>query len=406
MNLYNLIKIAITALLRNKSRAFLTMLGIIIGIAAVIVMVSLGKSSTLGVRTQLSSMGSNMIMIMPSHQMRGGVNMGNASAKSLDTKDLKSLSENTKYVAHISPSVSSSAQLVYGANNHPGSLQGVAPSYLDIRKYELADGIMFTDDHVKKYAKVCVVGKTVVDNLFTNGENPIGQTIRCGQIPMKIIGVLESKGQNQMGQDQDDIVLAPYTTIQKRFLGISHFNMLFASATSEEESELAATEITYILRSNHHIKQGADDDFDIRTQEELLTTMSSITQLLTVLLTAIAAISLIVGGIGIMNIMYVTVTERTREIGLRMAIGAQNRDVLYQFLSESVILSLIGGIIGIILGIVIAYLACHLLNWPFVISQSAILISFGVCAATGVFFGWYPARSAANLDPITALRYE
>ncbi len=406
MNIIDLIKIAITALLRNKSRAFLTMLGIIIGIASVIVMVSLGKSSTLSVRTQLSSMGSNMIMIMPSRQMRGGVNMGNSNAKSLENKDYKSIAENTKYVAHVSPSVSSAAQLVYGSNNHPGSLQGVASSYLEIRKYELEDGIMFTDDQVKKYAKVCVIGKTIVDNLFTNGENPIGQTIRCGQVPMKVIGVLKSKGQNQMGQDQDDIVLAPYTTIQKRFLGISHFNMLFASATSEEESEMAATEITYILRSNHHIKSGAEDDFDIRTQEELLSTMSSITQLLTILLTAIAAISLIVGGIGIMNIMYVTVTERTREIGLRMAIGAQNRDVLYQFLSESVILSLIGGIIGIVFGIIIAYIATKLLNWPFVISQSAIFISFGVCAATGVFFGWYPARSAANLDPITALRYE
>lgn len=406
MNIIDLIKIAITALLRNKSRAFLTMLGIIIGIASVIVMVSLGKSSTLSVRTQLSSMGSNMIMIMPSRQMRGGVNMGNSNAKSLENKDYKSIAENTKYVAHVSPSVSSAAQLVYGSNNHPGSLQGVASSYLEIRKYELDDGIMFTDDQVKKYAKVCVIGKTIVDNLFTNGENPIGQTIRCGQVPMKVIGVLKSKGQNQMGQDQDDIVLAPYTTIQKRFLGISHFNMLFASATSEEESEMAATEITYILRSNHHIKSGAEDDFDIRTQEELLSTMSSITQLLTILLTAIAAISLIVGGIGIMNIMYVTVTERTREIGLRMAIGAQNRDVLYQFLSESVILSLIGGIIGIVFGIIIAYIATKLLNWPFVISQSAIFISFGVCAATGVFFGWYPARSAANLDPITALRYE
>lgn len=406
MNIIDLIKIAITALLRNKSRAFLTMLGIIIGIASVIVMVSLGKSSTLSVRTQLSSMGSNMIMIMPSRQMRGGVNMGNSNAKSLENKDYKSIAENAKYVAHVSPSVSSAAQLVYGSNNHPGSLQGVASSYLEIRKYELDDGIMFTDDQVKKYAKVCVIGKTIVDNLFTNGENPIGQTIRCGQVPMKVIGVLKSKGQNQMGQDQDDIVLAPYTTIQKRFLGISHFNMLFASATSEEESEMAATEITYILRSNHHIKPGAEDDFDIRTQEELLSTMSSITQLLTILLTAIAAISLIVGGIGIMNIMYVTVTERTREIGLRMAIGAQNRDVLYQFLSESVILSLIGGIIGIVFGIIIAYIATKLLNWPFVISQSAIFISFGVCAATGVFFGWYPARSAANLDPITALRYE
>ena len=406
MNVLNLVKIAIKALLRNKSRAFLTMLGIIIGIASVIAMVSLGQSSTLSVREQLSGMGSNMIMIMPARQMRGGVNMGNSSAKSLDMKDLRALEQNTRYVAHVSPSVSTGAQLVFGSNNHPGQIQGVSPSYIDIRMYKLASGIMFSDEDVKTYSKVCVVGKTVVDNLFTNGENPIGQVVRFGSIPMKIIGVLESKGQNQMGQDQDDIVLAPYTTVQKRFMAITHFNMLFASATSEEESELAATEITYILRANHKIAEGEEDDFDIRTQEELLSTMSSVTQMLTMLLAAIASISLIVGGIGIMNIMYVTVTERTKEIGLRMAIGAQNRDIMLQFLSESVILSLIGGVIGIILGLILSYLLSYVLKWPFVVSQSAIIISFFVCAATGIFFGWYPAKKAANMDPIAALRYE
>ena len=406
MNVLNLVKIAIKALLRNKSRAFLTMLGIIIGIASVIAMVSLGQSSTLSVREQLSGMGSNMIMIMPGRQMRGGVNMGNSSAKSLDMKDLRALEQNTRYVAHVSPSVSTGAQLVYGSNNHPGQIQGVSPDYLDIRMYKLESGIMFTDEDVKTYNKVCVVGKTVVDNLFTNGENPIGQVVRFGSIPMKIIGVLESKGQNQMGQDQDDIVLAPYTTVQKRFMAITHFNMIFASATSEEESELAATEITYILRANHKIAEGEEDDFEIRTQEELLSTMSSVTKMLTMLLAAIASISLIVGGIGIMNIMYVTVTERTKEIGLRMAIGAQNRDIMLQFLSESVILSLIGGVIGIILGLILSYALSHILSWPYVVSQTAILVSFLVCAATGIFFGWYPAKKAANMDPIAALRYE
>ena len=406
MNVLNLVKIAIKALLRNKSRAFLTMLGIIIGIASVIAMVSLGQSSTLSVREQLSGMGSNMIMIMPGRQMRGGVNMGNSSAKSLDMKDLRSIEQNARYVAHISPSVSTGAQLVYGSNNHPGQIQGVAPCYIDIRMYKLESGIMFTEEDVKTYNKVCVVGKTVVDNLFTNGENPIGQVVRFGSITMKIIGVLESKGQNQMGQDQDDIVLAPYTTVQKRFMAITHFNMMFASATSEEESELAATEITYILRANHKIAEGAEDDFDLRTQEELLSTMSSVTQMLTMLLAAIASISLIVGGIGIMNIMYVTVTERTKEIGLRMAIGAQNRDIMLQFLSESVILSLIGGVIGIILGLILSYALSHILSWPYVVSQTAIMVSFLVCAATGIFFGWYPAKKAANMDPIAALRYE
>ena len=407
MNLLNLIKISITALKRNKGRSFLTMLGIIIGIASVIVMVSIGQSSTQNVRSELSSMGSNMIMIMPARSMRGGVDMG--TGHSLNRKDLETLEKSTKYVQHISPMVSSGAQLVFGSNNHSGSLSGVSASYLDIRKYKLGAGIMFTDNDLKTNAKVCVVGKTVVEKLFTNGEDPIGQTIRCGRVPLKIIGVLESKGQNQMGQDQDDIVLVPYTTIMTRFAGNKsrdNFNMLFASATSEEESEMAATEITYILRSNHDIKAGQDDDFEIRTQEELLSTMSEITQVLTILLTAIAAISLIVGGIGIMNIMYVTVTERTKEIGLRMAIGAKRKDVMLQFLSESVILSLIGGFIGIIIGICLALAAASALNWPKTVSQSAIGISFLVCVATGVFFGWYPARKAANMDPITALRYE
>ena len=411
MDIINLSKISLTALSRNKGRSFLTMLGIIIGIASVIVMVSLGKSSTEGVRSELSSMGSNMIMIMPTHSMRGGVDMG--SGQSLTKRDLDDLQKNTKYVQYVSPSVSAAAQLVYGGNNHSGSLQGVSADYLEIRKYTLASGIMFTDEHTKTNAKVCVIGQTVASELFTNGENPIGQTIRCGRVPMKVIGVLESKGQNGMGQDQDDIVLAPYTTIMTRFSGNKNrnsFQMIFASATSEEESELAATEITYILRNNHNIKPNADgeyeDDFEIRTQEELLSAMGNVMSVLTLLLTSIAAISLIVGGIGIMNIMYVTVTERTKEIGLRMSIGAQNRDIMLQFLSESIILSLIGGVIGILFGLLLSYVASHFLNWPYVVSQSAIAISFLVCAATGIFFGWYPAKKAANMDPINALRYE
>jgi len=406
MNIGNLIKIAITSLFRNKMRTALTMLGIVIGIASVIAMVSIGQASTQSVRGELSSMGSNMIMIMPARQNRGGVDMGMSSSKTLDNKDLEALTKNTRYVAAVSPVVSSNKQLIYGNNNHSCSINGVSAAFLDIRKYELKEGVMFTEEDVKRYNKVCVIGQTVVDKLFTNGENPIGKTIRFGSIPMTVIGVLAEKGQSGMGDDQDDIVFAPYTTIQKRFLGITYFNMLYASATSEEESELAATEITYILRSTHGIKPGASDDFDIRTQEELVSTISSITGLMTTLLAAIASISLVVGGIGIMNIMYVTVTERTKEIGLRMAIGAHNRDIKLQFLCESVILSLIGGVIGIIFGLIISYVASKLLNMPFVVSEMAIVGSFFVCALTGIFFGWYPAKKAANMDPISALRYE
>jgi putative ABC transport system permease protein len=406
MNIGNLIKVAISSLFRNKMRTALTMLGIVIGIASVIAMVSIGQASTQSVKSELSSMGSNMIMIMPARQQRGGVDMGMSSSKTLDNKDLESLTQNTRYVAAVSPMVSSNAQLIYGNNNHSCSINGVSAAYLDIRKYEIQEGVMFTNEDVRRYNKVCVIGQTVVSKLFTNGEDPIGKTIRFGSIPMKVIGVLAEKGQNGMGNDQDDIVFAPYTTIQKRFLGITYFNMMYASATSEEESELAATEITYILRSNHGIKNSADDDFDIRTQEELVSTISSVTGLMTTLLAAIASISLIVGGIGIMNIMYVTVTERTKEIGLRMAIGAHNRDIMLQFLCESVILSLIGGIIGIIFGLIIAFVASKLMNMPYVVSQMAIFASFLVCALTGIFFGWYPAKKAANMDPISALRYE
>lgn len=406
MNIKNLIKIAIASLFRNKMRTALTMLGIIIGIASVIAMVSIGQASTQSVQAELSSMGSNMIMVMPSRQSRGGIDMGMSSSKSLDSKDLKTLQENTRFVSAISPYVRTQAQMIYGSNNHSCSVNGGNADYMSIRKYKLAEGSMFTDEDVKRYAKVCVIGKTVVDALFTNGEDPIGQTIRFGSIPMTVIGVLAEKGQSGMGEDQDDIAIAPYTTIQKRFLGINYFNMLFASATSENESELAATEITYLLRSTHGIEPGADDDFDIRTQAELVSTISSISRVMTVLLAAIAAISLVVGGIGIMNIMYVTVTERTKEIGLRMAIGAQNRDIKMQFLCESVILSLLGGLVGIFFGIFIAFAATKIMNMPFVVSKTAILASFVVCALTGIFFGWYPAKKAANMDPISALRYE
>lgn len=405
MHFNNLIKIAWQALLRNKTRALLTMLGIIIGIASVIAMVGLGQSSTQSISSEISSTGTNMIMVMRSNQRQGGVNIGSTSVQSLKAGDVEAILDGSSYISMATPSVSSAGQIVYGSQNWPGTIQGANSSYLDIRKYEIAYGSNFTEIDVHNSAKVCLIGQTVVDNVFGN-ENPIGKVIRFGKIPLKIVGVLESKGQNQMGQDQDDIVIAPYTTVQKRILAINYIHMIMASAASEEVADLAARDVEQILRVEHKIKPGAENDFEVHTQKEMLDMMSSVTGMLTLLLAAIAAISLLVGGIGIMNIMYVTVTERTREIGLRMSIGAKNKDILQQFLYESTILSLAGGIIGIVLGIALSYLVSALLHWPFIVNSFVVIISFLVCAVIGIFFGWYPARKAANLDPINALRYE
>ncbi|MCD7969033.1 MAG: ABC transporter permease [Alistipes sp.] len=405
MNFTNLFKIAGRALLRNKTRALLTMLGIIIGIASVIAMVSLGQSSQRSINDQISTMGTNLINVMRASQRQGGVNIGSTNVQSLTAADAAAMLE-SPYVSMVSPVVTASDQAVFGANNWPASMQGGSPKLLDIRKMEILSGTNFTQQDVTNSAKVAVLGQTVVENLFPNGEDPVGQIIRFGKIPFRVIGVLAPKGQNQMGQDQDDVIIAPYTTVQKRILAINYVHMIMASAASEDVATLAQADVEEILRKQHKIKPGQEDDFRVRTQEEMLETMESVSGFLTVLLAAIASISLVVGGIGIMNIMYVTVTERTREIGLRMSIGAKNRDILLQFLFESTILSLIGGIIGILIGLGLSYAASSALNWPYVVSPTAVVVSFLVCAATGIFFGWYPARKAASLDPITALRYE
>ncbi len=406
MKIRNLLKIAWKALLRNKTRALLTMLGIIIGIGSVIAMVSLGQSSTKGISSEISSMGTNTVMVMRANQTQGGVNIGAGNVKTLKESDVEAILNGSSNISMASPVVNASRQIVYGARNWPGSISGVNEDYLDINKYEIASGSNISADDVIFSAKVCVIGQTVLDNLFSNDENPLGKVIRLGKIPVKVVGVLKSKGTNMMGMDQDNVVIMPYTTVQKRMLAINYLHMISASAVSESVSDLAIADIESILRRTHKIEAGKDDDFEVFAQQQILDMLSSITDMLTILLAAIAAISLLVGGIGIMNIMYVTVTERTREIGLRMAVGAKNKDILKQFLFESTILSLAGGVIGIFFGVSLSYIVSALLGWTFVLNIPTIAISFIVCAAIGMFFGWYPARKASSLDPINALRYE
>lgn len=406
MNYINLTKIATNALKRNKFRAILTMLGIIIGVGSVIGMLSIGEGSKKSIQEEMSNMGTNMIFIMPGSQQRGGVMMGNSAAQSLTLSDVEALDKEAKYISAVSPQVNTSGQAVNGNNNWPTSIYGVDTDYLEIRKYEIEDGRIFTEREIKSLAKVCLIGKTVVENLFENDVDPVGQTIRFGGIPLKIIGVLKEKGENGMGMDQDDMLIAPYTSVQKRMLAITHIQSIYTSAVSEEKSDAAIEEIETILRREHKLKTGDDDDFHVRSQAEMVETFSSISDMLTMLLGAIAGISLLVGGIGIMNIMYVSVTERTREIGLRMSVGGRGMDILMQFLIEAVLLSIIGGIIGILFGLLISYVATSLLNFPMVIMTQAIAISFLVCSIIGIFFGWYPARKAAGLNPIDALRHE
>lgn len=405
MNITNLLKIALKALNNNKLRCFLTMLGIIIGVASVITMLAIGQGSKNSIKAQISEMGSNMIMIHPGNMQRGGVRQSSDAMQSLKVADYEEL-QTLPGIAAISPSVNSSGQLVNGNNNYPSTIYGITPEYLDIRKLKVKDGTMFGEHDIKSASKVCVLGKTVVDNLFPNGEDPVGRVVRFGKIPMTVIGVLESKGTNSMGMDQDDVVLAPYTTVMKRILAIDYIQGIFASAVDENQTDETIDAISEILRLRHKIKETDDDDFEIRSQQELSEMMNSTSDMMTVLLACIAGISLLVGGIGIMNIMYVSVTERTREIGLRMSIGARGIDILSQFLIEAVIISVTGGIIGIIVGVVASWLVTLIANWPVYIQMYSVVLSFAVCTVTGVFFGWYPARKASNLDPIEAIRYE
>ncbi|MEI3341334.1 MAG: ABC transporter permease [Coprobacter fastidiosus] len=406
MNVTNLLKIALRALANNKLRAFLTMLGIIIGVASVITMLAIGQGSKKSIQTQIAEMGSNMIMIHPGAEMRGGVRQDPSAMQTLKLDDFKSLQDETNFLSAVSPNVSSSGQLINGANNYPSSVTGVSPEYLEIRQLSIENGTMFTNADIQSSAKVCVIGKTIVDNLFPDGSDPIGKVIRFNKIPFKVVGVLKSKGYNSMGMDQDDVVLAPYTTVMKRLLAVTYLQGIFASALTEDMTDNATEEITAILRKNHKLKESDDDDFTIRSQQELSTMLNTTTDLMTTLLACIAGISLVVGGIGIMNIMYVSVTERTREIGLRMSVGARGIDILSQFLIEAILISITGGIIGILIGIGASFAVKNIAHWPIYIQSWSVLLSFAVCTITGVFFGWYPAQKASNLDPIEAIRYE
>ena len=412
MNTINLFKIALKAIAANKLRSFLTALGIIIGVASVIAMLAIGQGSKRSIRQQISEMGSNMIMIHPGADMRGGVRQDPSEMQTLKISDFEALRDEARFITAISPSVNSSGQFVSGNNNTPSTVYGINQDYLEIRQLEVEDGEMFTDQDIKTAAKVCLLGKTVVDNLFPDGSDPIGKVVRFNSIPFRVIGVLKSKGYNSMGQDQDDVVLAPYTTVMKRILAVTYLQGINCSAVTEAATDQAIEDITSILRRTHKLKdatettEAEEDDFTIRSQEEMASMMNSTMNLLTILLGSVAGISLIVGSIGIMNIMYVSVTERTKEIGLRMSVGARGIDILSQFLIEAALLSISGGILGIVFGIGASFLIKILANMPIYIQPWSIFVSFGVCTFIGVFFGWYPAQKAARMNPIEAIRYE
>ena len=412
MNYSNLFKIALRAIGANKMRSFLTALGIIIGVASVITMLAIGQGSKRSIQANIAEMGSNMIMIHPGQDMRGGVRQDASSMETLKLTDYQSLKDECNYIKGISPVVSSSGQFIYGNNNTQSTIYGVNTEYLDIRQLSVSNGECFTNQDIKANAKVCILGQTVVDYLFPNGGDPVGKVVRFNSTPFRVVGVLKKKGYNSMGMDQDNLVIAPYTTIMKRILAQTYLSEIQVSAITEGVTEKAVDEMTSILRRNHKLKDATDtkeaddDDFNIRSQEELSSMMNSTTNMLTILLGCVAGISLVVGGIGIMNIMYVSVTERTREIGLRMSVGARSVDILNQFLIEAIMMSVTGGIIGIIIGIGASYAVKMVAGWPIYIEPWTILMSFAVCTFTGVFFGWYPAKKAAMLDPIEAIRYE
>ncbi|MBJ7882972.1 ABC transporter permease [Gelidibacter salicanalis] len=406
MRILNLFKIAFKAIVLNKMRTLLTMLGIIIGVASVIAMLAIGEGSKESIRENISSMGSNIITIRPASASSSGVRASGDEMQTLTLKDYEAVKDQATFLSYATPLVTGKGQVINGSNNWPSNIYGVNPDYLKIKVVDLQSGSMFTDAEVKTASKVALIGQTVVDNVFPDGQDPIGQMIRFNNIPFTVIGVLEVKGENTFGQDQDDVVIAPYTTVQKRILAIDYINQIMASAVSEDDAPNAVTEVSEIMRLQHQISNPNNDDFSVQSMEELISTFSSTSEMLTVLLVAVASISLLIGGIGIMNIMYVSVKERTKEIGLRMAVGAKGADILMQFLIEAILISVTGGALGVLLGLTSTVFIEKFLNWPTSVAMYSIVISFAVCAITGIFFGWYPARKASALDPITALRYE
>ena len=406
MNTLNLIKVAISAIKRNKTRSFLTMLGIIIGVASVIAMLAIGEGSNASIKEQIATMGTNLIHIQPASRTSGGVQQGREMSQTLNVADADYIRENCDLIGAVSPEVDGSGQVIFGSNNWPTQIKSGNEDYAYIKKYEVSSGRIYSSEEIKSAAKVCLLGQTVVDNLFEDGVDPIGQTVRFNKIPFKVIGVLAEKGDNTFGQDQDDIILAPYTTVMKRITRQTYLRAIVMSAVSEDQIDDASAQIEAAMRISHKLKDADENDFEIRTQQELISTFGSISEMMLVLLGSISAISLIVGGIGIMNIMYVSVTERTREIGLRLAVGGKGKDILMQFLLEAILLSVIGGIIGVGLGIFASNTVENIMGWPILITSEAILLSFLFCSFIGVFFGWYPARKASAMDPIEALRHE
>jgi putative ABC transport system permease protein len=405
MKILNILLSAFRALQRNKMRSFLTMLGIIIGVGAVIAMLAIGQGAEYSVKAQIASLGTNVLMVYPGAQQQAGVRTAAGSATTLTEDDALAIGRECPAVQYISPGSAAGGQIIAGNLNWSTGIQGVGTDYLEIRQWPIEYGEFFTDQDVKAAAKVCILGKTVADNLFPE-TSPVDQTVRIRSVPFKVVGVLTKKGQNAMGQDQDDVILAPYTTVIRRLSHWPNLRFILVSATSLKDISVAQTQISELLRMRHKIQPYDPDDFTIRNQTDLAATATATTDILTILLASIASVSLLVGGIGIMNIMLVSVTERTREIGIRMSIGARSRDILTQFLIEALVLSLLGGIVGIILGVVGSSIISSLAKWPTIVTAFSIILSFGFSIAIGIFFGFYPARKAAMLNPIDALRYE